>query len=93
MLNRTRRVGRRSRRTPRQPRRRQQQIRCPESPEQINRLEEIRDNLHARITEAEREGWTGEAEGLKVSHAAATSKIAHADATTARRAEHVHLGI
>ena len=71
-------------------------IRCPLlriDPAQRRRLEEIRDNLHARIAEAEREGWTGEAEGLKVSLAAATSKIAQADATTARRAEHVHLGI
>jgi integrase len=71
-------------------------IRCPLlriDPAQRHRLEEIRDNLHARIAEAEREGWTGEAEGLKVSLAAATSKLAQADATTARRAEHVHLGI
>jgi hypothetical protein len=71
-------------------------IRCPLlriDPAQRHRLEEIRDNLRARIAEAEREGWTGEAEGLKVSLAAATSKIAQADATTARRAQHVHLGI
>ena len=58
-----------------------------------HRLEEIRDNLLARITEAEREGWTGEAEGLKVSLAAANNKIAQADATAARRAEAVSLGI
>jgi hypothetical protein len=54
-------------------------IRCPLlriDPAQRHRLEEIRDNLHARIAEAEREGWTGEAEGLKVSLAAATSKLA-----------------
>jgi len=62
-------------------------------PGQRQRLEEIRDNLHARIAEAEREGWAGEAEGLKVSLAAANNKIAQADTTTARRAEHVHLGI
>jgi integrase len=71
-------------------------IRCPLlriDPAQRHRLEEIRDNLCARIAEAEREGWTGEAEGLKVSLAAATSKIAQADATAARRAQHVHLGI
>jgi hypothetical protein len=71
-------------------------IRCPLlriDPAQRHRLEEIRDNLHARIAEAEREGWTGEAEGLKVSLAAAASKLAQADATVARRAEHVHLGI
>ncbi|MGH3252504.1 MAG: hypothetical protein ACRDOI_40690 [Trebonia sp.] len=58
-----------------------------------HRLEEIRDNLHARIAEAEREGWAGEAEGLKVSLAAAISKLAQADAATARQARHVHLGI
>ena len=71
-------------------------IRCPLlriDPAQRHRLEEIRDNLLARITEAEREGWAGEAEGLKVSLAAANNKIAQADLTTARRAEHVHLGI
>ena len=45
-------------------------------PAQRHRLEEIRDNLQARITEAEREGWTGEAEGLKISLDAATSKLA-----------------
>jgi hypothetical protein len=38
-------------------------------------------------------GYGGEAEGLKVSLATATSKLAQADATTARRAQHVHLGI
>jgi hypothetical protein len=62
-------------------------------PAQRHRLEEIRDNLQARITEAEREGWAGEAEGLKVSLAAANNKIAQADATAARRAEAVSLGI
>jgi hypothetical protein len=62
-------------------------------PAQRHRLEEIRDNLQARITEAQHEGWTGEAEGLKVSLAAANNKIAQADLTAARRAEHVHLGI
>jgi hypothetical protein len=60
---------------------------------QRHRLEEIRDNLHACITEAEREGWTGEAEGLKVSLAAADSKLAQADYAAARRADAIHLGI
>jgi integrase len=71
-------------------------IRCPMlriDPAQRHRLEDIRDNLHARIAEAEREGWAGEAEGLKVSLSAATSKLAQADLTIARRAEHVNLGI
>jgi len=71
-------------------------IRCPLlriDPAQRHRLQEIRDNLHARIAEAEREGWAGEAEGLKVSLAAANSKLAQADLSAARRAEAVSLGI
>jgi hypothetical protein len=71
-------------------------IRCPLlriDPAQRHRLEEIRDNLLARIAEAEREGWTGEAEGLRVSLDAANNKLAQADLTQARRAEHIHLGI
>jgi len=71
-------------------------IRCPLlriDPAQRSRLEEIRDNLLARITEAEREGWAGEAEGLKVSLAAANNKLAQADLTAARRTEAVSLGI
>ena len=43
------------------------------------RLEEIRDNLLARIAEAERQGWHGEAEGLKVSLAGAHAKLAQMD--------------
>jgi hypothetical protein len=39
-------------------------------------LEEIRDNLVARIAEAEREGWLGEVEGLRVSLAGAEDKLA-----------------
>lgn len=39
-------------------------------------LEEIRDNLVARIAEAEREGWLGEVEGLRVSLAEAEDKLA-----------------
>jgi hypothetical protein len=60
---------------------------------QRHRLEDIRDNLVARITEAEREGWTGEAEGLRVSLAATNNKIVQAGLAAARRAEAVHLGI
>ena len=37
---------------------------------------EIRDNLKARIAEAEREGWLGEVEGLQVSLAGAEDKLA-----------------
>ena len=45
-------------------------------PTQEHRLVEIRDNLEARIAEAEREGWLGEVEGLNVSLAAAEDKLA-----------------
>jgi hypothetical protein len=38
-------------------------------------LEEIRDNLIARIAEAEREGWLGEVQGLRVSLAGAEDKL------------------
>ena len=62
-------------------------------PAQRPRLEEIRANLLARITEAEREGWTGEAEGLKISLAGAEEKLAKADDAAARRTEAIHLGI
>jgi hypothetical protein len=48
--------------------------------------------LHARIAEAEREGWTGEAEGLRVSLAAADAKLAQLD-DRARRATTISLGI
>jgi hypothetical protein len=40
---------------------------------------DIRDNLIARIAEAEREGWHGEAEGLKISLAGARDKLAQID--------------
>lgn len=42
-------------------------------------LGEIRDDLIARINEAERKGWLGEVEGLKVSLAGAGSKLAQLD--------------
>jgi hypothetical protein len=45
-------------------------------PAQRGRLEEIRANLHDRIAEAEREGWLGEIEGLKVSFAGTEDKLA-----------------
>ncbi len=45
-------------------------------PAQRGRLVEIRDNLVARIAEAQREGWLGEAEGLEVSLAGAQDKLA-----------------
>lgn len=57
-------------------------VRCPmlwPDPDQRHRLVEIRENLRDRIAEAEREGWLGETEGLKVSLAGANDKIADID--------------
>jgi hypothetical protein len=48
-------------------------------PAQRPRIAEIRDNLIARIAEAEREGWLGEIEGLQVSLAGAEDKLAQID--------------
>jgi hypothetical protein len=48
-------------------------------PAQRERIVEIRDNLLARIAEAEREGWLGEVEGLQVSLAGAIDKIVQID--------------
>jgi len=48
-------------------------------PAQRDRLAEIRDNLTARIAEAEREGWPGEVEGLQISLAGANDKLAQID--------------
>jgi hypothetical protein len=62
-------------------------------PAQQARLEEIRDNLHARIAEAEREGWLGEVEGLKVSLAGAEDKLVQIDTTLRRRAGTTQLGM
>ena len=57
------------------------------------RLEQIRDNLIARIAEAESHRWYGEAEGLKVSLAGAHAKLAQIDQITASSNTSVHLGI
>jgi hypothetical protein len=56
-------------------------------------LEGIRDNLTARITEAEEQGWSGEVKGLQTSLAAATAKLAQVDGAIARRAAAVDLGL
>jgi Phage integrase family len=48
-------------------------------PTQRPRLVEIRDNLADRIDEAEREGWTGEVEGLQISLAGARDKLDQID--------------
>lgn len=62
-------------------------------PAQRARLEEIRDNLHARIAEAEREGWLGEIEGLRVSLADTEDKLAQIDTSLQRQEQSVHLGM
>jgi integrase len=69
-------------------------IRCPmlwPDPAQRERLVEIRDNLTARIAEAQREGWLGEIEGLQVSLAGAEDKLAQIDRRT--RTTTVDLGV
>ena len=51
-------------------------------PAQRSRIAQIRDNLTARIAEAEREGWPGEAEGPKISLAGAEDKLSQIDHRT-----------
>lgn len=51
-------------------------------PAQRSRLKEIRDNLVARIAEAEREGWLGEIEALLISPVSAEDKLAQVDRRT-----------
>jgi integrase len=70
-------------------------IRCPllrVDPAQRPRLVAIRDNLTSRVDEAQQQGWLGEAEGLKVSLAAAEHKLVQLDDLAARRTT-IHLGM
>ncbi|MGH3738947.1 MAG: tyrosine-type recombinase/integrase [Micromonosporaceae bacterium] len=70
-------------------------IRCPmlwPDPAQRPRIAEIRDNLIARISEAEREGWLGEIEGLKISLTGADDKLAQIDQRP-KATNHVDLGM
>jgi integrase len=70
-------------------------LRCPllrPAPTQRPRIAEIHNNLIDRIVEAQREGWAGEVEGLKISLAGAQQKLAQLD-EMARRATTIHLGI
>ncbi len=62
-------------------------------PAQRARLVEIRDNLIDRIAEAEREGWLGEVEGLKISLAGAEDKLTQLDRRTRTTTAPVDLGI
>jgi hypothetical protein len=50
-------------------------------------------NLHARIAEAEREGWLGDVEQLAVSLAATDDKIGQIDANGRRKSSPVFVGI
>ncbi|WP_055618500.1 site-specific integrase [Streptomyces phaeochromogenes] len=59
----------------------------------MSRLVEIRENLTARIGEAEREGWLGEVEGLSTSLAATQEKISQIAARQERKRTSVFLGI
>jgi hypothetical protein len=71
-------------------------LRCPllrPDPAARPRLEQIWDNLIARIAEAEAHRWYGEAEGLKVSLAGAHAKLAQMDQITIQRDKAVQLGI
>ena len=61
-------------------------------PTQRDRLVEIRDNLHARIAEAEREGWLGEVEGLRISLDGAEDKLTQIDRRSRNRTT-VELGL
>jgi hypothetical protein len=61
-------------------------------PTQRDRMVEIRDNLLARIAEAERDGWLGEVERLRVSLAGAEDKLAQIDRRRGSRTV-VDLGI
>jgi hypothetical protein len=61
-------------------------------PTQRQRIAEIRDNLLARIAEAQHEGWLGEVEGLKISLTGAEHKLTQLDHRT-RQATPVNLGL
>jgi hypothetical protein len=71
-------------------------LRCPllrPDPAERPRLVAIRDNLVARINEAESNGWLGEAEGLRVSLDGAREKLAQMDLIAERRTSAINLGI
>ena len=71
-------------------------VRCPmlrPDPTQQSRLQDIRDNLIARIAEAEKEGWLGEVEGLQTSLAAANDKLRQLSDAAVRQSTLAGLGI
>lgn len=70
-------------------------LRCPllrPDPEQHHRMVEVRDNLIARISEAQHNGWLGEVEGLEISLAATSQKLTQLHELATRTAT-VHLGM
>ncbi len=72
-------------------------VRCPmlrPDPQQAPRLIEIIDNLQARLSEAHRQGWLGEAEGIEISLTAARQKLDQIQAAQARPAKSlINLGL
>ena len=70
-------------------------LRCPllrPDPASRSRMQEIRDNLLARIDEARREGWPGEVDGLQISLIGVRQKLAQLDQLVAQR-QTVNLGM
>ncbi|MGY0064169.1 hypothetical protein ACWY4P_48355 [Streptomyces sp. LZ34] len=57
------------------------------------RLVGIRDNLKARVEEAEHEGWLREVEGPWVSLAGAEGKLTQRDSPVSQAQQAVHLGM
>ncbi|WP_247708373.1 site-specific integrase [Streptomyces sp. C3-3] len=71
-------------------------VRCPVlivGPDELPRLEEVRENLGDRISEAERQGWLGDVEQLSVSRSAAEEKIARIKANEERKKGPTFLGV
>ncbi|MGW8742018.1 tyrosine-type recombinase/integrase [Streptomyces sp. NPDC055794] len=62
-------------------------------PAQRARLADIRDNLIAKIAEAEQEGWLGEIEGIQVSLAGAEEELTQLDAEQVRQRQVIDLGM
>ncbi|MFI8952385.1 hypothetical protein ACIGO6_38650 [Streptomyces sp. NPDC053750] len=59
----------------------------------LNTLVFVARSSGARIAEGERQGWRGEAEGLKVSLAGAENALKQLDAQVSRAQRAVHLGM
>lgn len=62
-------------------------------PDQMDRLVQIIDNLNERIHEAERNGWLGEVDGLKISLAGAESKLTQMMQQSPGHTDQVLLGL